>query len=146
VGVRRVPVHPDRGSVATAYQQHLQQHGPGRHCHGGGRSGDMPSGQTMQQIVALLEQMAADDRAAAERPWRSMDLPAAGRAPVPPLLSGQRRGCAGNPSLDLGHTPMRASAQHPHTTPNTLPLSSVLPGRLLPPVRSSFAMAPPRRN
>ena len=132
------------GSVAAAHQQQAQQqYGLPRHGSGG-RAGDASSGQSMQQIVALLEQMAADDRAAAERPWRSMDLPALGRGPAHPL-SGQRRGCAANPSLDLGRTPVRSAAPHPPTL-NTLPLSSVLPGRLLPPMRSSFAMAPPRRS
>lgn len=110
----------------------------------------------MQQIVALLEQMAADDRAAEERPWRSMDLPAVARRPQP---ANQRRGGAGNPSLDLGRTPVRSSAVPgtptplrppiaplPQSMPEMLPLSSVLPGRLLPPVRSSFAMAPARRS
>ena len=140
-------------SSAVASPHQHQQYGLPRH-NSGGRGADT-SGQSMQQIVALLEQMAADDRAAEGRPWRSMDLPAAANRPVP---AAQRRGGVGNPvSLDLGRTPVRGSAvpaaaspRPPvaplQSSPDMLPFSSVLQGRMLPPVRSSFAMAPPRRS
>ena len=141
-------------AVAARHQllHNQQQQGAlQRHQNGNGRRAD-PAGQSMQQIVALLEQMAADDRVTEERPWRSMDLPAAGR----PSPAGPRGGGGVNPSLDLGRSPVRAvpparpAASRPptvpHHSPNTLPLSAVLPGRLLPPMGSSFAMAPARRT
>ena len=145
------------GSVAASrpHHQHQYQQHQKLHKHGSGVGGANASpGQTMQQIVALLEQMALDDRAAEERPWRSMDLQETGR----PSPAGPRGGGGVNPSLDLGRSPLRAAhQQNPaamrpptapqhHSTPNTLPLLAVLPGRLLPPLGSSFAMAPARRT